>query len=400
MTSPVFYILVALAGISATLTVVFFMAYFTLGRKQHALSWGFACLAATFQWLGNIFSAQFPNPASHWLVVNALALVLITLTLKGHCQRTSCKILPGRIWPAAATVFAAIAWTTLFQPHVGIRMALVPLFAALTLLLTATIIIRHRQHTRPAEWGAASFMVAFAIVQSIAGVMALLQGANGNAAYYALYQQFNFLTLPAGYAGAAMFVVFMMTSDLSEDMKAIAVRDQLTGLLNRRGFNEALSKTYALARRRELPVAVILTDIDKFKLINDEFGHEAGDLALKHFTRLLQVSRRQEDILARIGGEEFALILPGSSLENAIRIADVLRERVEIAPLSYKNKSLEMTASFGVATLSGSDDSMNEVIVRADTALYRSKRDGRNRVELESSQILKVDDSGLRPIGS
>ncbi len=400
MTSPVFYILVALTAISATLSAVFFMAWMTLGRKPHALSWALAFLAGTFQWLGNILAPAFPNFESYWLTVSALAIVLIVLSLRGHCQRTNCVILPQRIWPFAAAVFAAIAWTTMFQPHVGIRTALVPLFAALTLLLTATMIVRHRERTRPAEWGAASFMLAFAFVQAIAGVMGLLQGAAGNPVYLDLYVKFNFLTLPAGYAGASMFVVFMMTSDLSEDMKAIAVRDQLTGLLNRRGFNEALYKTFALARRRDLPVAVILTDIDRFKAINDEYGHEAGDLALKHFTRLLQVSRREEDILARIGGEEFALILPGSSLENAMRIADVLRERIEIAPLTYKSKALEMTASFGVATLSNADNSMDEVIVRADTALYRSKREGRNRVELESSQILKTADTGLHAVGS
>jgi diguanylate cyclase (GGDEF)-like protein len=181
-------------------------------------------------------------------------------------------------------------------------------------------------------------------------------------------------------------------------MKAIAVRDQLTGLLNRRGFNEQCEKIYALARRRDLPVAFILTDIDKFKMINDKFGHEAGDQALRHFTRLLQVSRRREDVLSRIGGEEFALILPGATLESAIKVADVLRGRVEIAPLTYKGKSIPMTASFGVATLSPADTAITDVIVRADKALYRSKRDGRNRVELESSQILKATQGNLQPI--
>jgi len=112
----------------------------------------------------------------------------------------------------------------------------------------------------------------------------------------------------------------------------------------------------------------------------------------------MQVSRRREDVLARIGGEEFALILPGSSLDDSIRVADLLRERAEIAPLSYKGKTVQMTASFGVATLSDADDAMSEVVARADTALYRSKRDGRNRVELESSQMLKHKNGELRVI--
>jgi diguanylate cyclase (GGDEF)-like protein len=226
----------------------------------------------------------------------------------------------------------------------------------------------------------------------------MMQGADGDAAYRTLYVQFNFLTLPAGYVGIAMFVLFMMTSDLAAEMKAIAVRDQLTGVLNRRGFSEQCDKIFSLATRRKLPVALILADIDKFKLINDEYGHEAGDEALQHFTRLLQVSRRREDVLARIGGEEFALILPGTTLESAETVADMLRERAEIAPMSYKGKPIPMTASFGIASLQPVDRSMADVIVRADSALYRSKREGRNRVELESSAQLDSGEGDLQPV--
>ena len=398
MTSPVFFILVALAGISAMLCLLFFTAWYTLGRKTYALSWALAFLAATAQWTGNILADVFPNPESHWLTVNALALIFITLGVRGHCQRTDCRLLPRNLWPYATAVFAVITWATLIEPHMGIRSMLVPAYAMVGLLLIAFIIVRHRVDTRPAEYAAAAMMGGFGLVQGVVAMLAFLQGPEGDAAYRALYMQFNFMTLPAGYAGMAMFVLFMMTSDLSADMKAIAVRDQLTGLLNRRGFNEQCDKIFALARRRNLPVAIILTDIDKFKTINDEHGHEAGDQALRHFTRLMQVSRRREDVLSRIGGEEFALILPGSTLESAIKVADVLRGRVEIAPFTYNGKSIPMTASFGVATLSAADESMADVIVRADTALYRSKRDGRNRVELESSQMLKASEGDLQPV--
>jgi diguanylate cyclase (GGDEF)-like protein len=181
-------------------------------------------------------------------------------------------------------------------------------------------------------------------------------------------------------------------------MKAIAVRDQLTGVLNRRGFSEQCDKIFSLATRRKLPVALVLADIDKFKGINDRYGHEAGDEALRHFTRLLQVSRRREDVLARIGGEEFALILPGTTLESAETVADMLRERAEIAPMTYKGEPIPMTASFGIASLQPVDRSMADVIVRADSALYRSKREGRNRVELESSAQLDSGEGDLQPV--
>ena len=398
MTSPVCVIVGALAGINARLCLLVYLAWHALGRKPYALSWAVAFLAATGQWTGNIFAASFPSPEAHWLTVNALALTFITLGVRGHCQRTKCKKLPDNLWPYSAAVFAVIGWATVIEPHVGIRTMLVPAYGMVGLLLIAGMIIRHRVETRPAEFAAATMMAAFGIVQGIVAAMAFLQGADGNDAYRALYMQFNFLTLPAGYVGVAMFVIFMMTSDLAADLKAIAVRDQLTGTLNRRGFSEQCEKIFALAGRRKLPVALILADIDKFKSINDQYGHEAGDEALQHFTRLLQVSRRREDVLARIGGEEFALILPGSTLRSAEKVADVLRGRAEIAPLSYKGNSIPMTASFGVASLSAEDKSMADVIVRADSALYRSKREGRNRVELETSTKLGSNEAGLQPI--
>ena len=108
-----------------------------------------------------------------------------------------------------------------------------------------------------------------------------------------------------------MFVIFMLASDIMEEMKEIAVRDQLTGLLNRRGFNEQAAQAYASARRANRPVSVIMTDIDRFKFINDEHGHAAGDSALCQFARILSAGRRTEDVLARVGGEEFALVLQG-----------------------------------------------------------------------------------------
>ena len=195
-----------------------------------------------------------------------------------------------------------------------------------------------------------------------------------------------------------MFVIFMLASDISEDMKEIAVRDQLTGLLNRRGFTEQGAQAYATARRANRTVSVIMTDIDRFKFINDEHGHAAGDDALCHFARILSAGRRAEDILARVGGEEFALVLPGTDLEAATNIADDLRDLIDTSPIRVEGHAMPMTASFGVATISQKDTCLTDIVVRADRALYRSKRAGRNRVDLESSQIMRAPDGTFKPI--
>ncbi len=396
MTSPVFYIIVALTLTNAMISVTFFLAWQTLGKKAHALSWAVAFLAGTFQWFFNLLRGGFPSFESYWLTVNSLALVVITLGLRGHCQRTECRILPANLWPYAGLVYLGIVWTTLIDRHVGISTALVPGVAALTLFLSAVMTLRHRDVPRPAERAAAVTMVLFGLTQLAASAAAFAQGAGGDAAYRDLYISINFLTLPAGYTGLAVFVLFMIASDLSEEMKELATRDQLTGLLNRRGFSELAAKAYAASVESETPVSVVMSDIDRFKFVNDKYGHAAGDLALCHFAAALKAGRRLGDITARVGGEEFALVLPGAGLADAMRIAEELCERVETTPLVFDGEKLPMTASFGVATISRKDTCLTDIIVRADRALYRSKREGRNRVDLESSQALPILDTALR----
>lgn len=398
MTSPIAYILVALALNSAMLSVIFFLAWKTQGHKPYALNWSLAFLAAACQWSINLGSGFFPSFEIYWITVNGFGIVVIALGLRGHCQRTECRILPQNLWPFAIVLFAGIFWFTVVDQHVGLRTALLPMAGAVTLFLSAAMIMRHRDKPRPAECAAAIMIALFGLSQLAAAYAGMLQGAAGNDFYKNLYLNINFLSLPAGYTGVAMFIIFMLASDLSEQMKEIAVRDQLTGLLNRRGFGEQSARAYATARRTDRPVSVIMTDIDHFKSINDQFGHAVGDSALIHFAKILKITRRTDDILARMGGEEFAIVLPGTQLEESIRIAEELCKLLKEAPMIVEGETVTMTASFGVATLSLNDASLTDAVVRADRALYRSKRAGRNRVDLESSQLMRGHDGTLKPV--
>ncbi len=400
MDSPVYYIIVAMMFASITLSIIFFMAWKTQGEKPYALSWSVGFLGATGQWFFNLHGNWFSVQETHWLTVNAFAMVLITLGIRGHCQRTECERLPKNLWPYAGAVYAGIVWATVIDPHIGISKALVPASASISLFLSAWMIIRHREVTRAAEWAAAISLILFGLTQGIAAGMALLQGAGGDAAYQSLYVHYNFLMLPSGYMAMGMFVVFMLASDLSEQMKEIAVHDQLTGVLNRRGLSERGAAAYATSRRNNLPVSIIMTDIDRFKFINDEHGHSFGDAALVHFVGLLSDGRRTEDVLARVGGEEFALVLQGTDLEGALKIADDLCARIEATPMRLDGVESNMTASFGVAAISEKDSSLSDSIDRADRALYRSKRAGRNQVDLESSQLMLAADGTLKPVNA
>ncbi len=381
--SPVIFVLTSLAITSATLSVIFFVAWRTLERMPHALTWSITFALSTLQWIVNLNSARVPSPDVYWVTVSAITLGVVTLGLLGHFQRVGRNVgLPALLLPPLAC-FAAICWFTLGAAHTGLRMSLQPAYAAATMLLSAWLIVGFRNKTLPAEWGAAIALTLFAIAQIVAAGAAFLQGPQTEPSYLAVYQAVNFALLPGAFAGVGMFVIFMLASDLSEDMKATAVRDQLTGILNRRGFCEASAGAYATSRRRGYAVSVIMSDIDHFKKINDRYGHMFGDDALCHFADVLAKRTRQDDIVARMGGEEFALVLPGCSLDMAVAVAREICRRLRETPLQTEFGQVTMTASFGVAALTDADSCLTDAIVRADGALYQAKHLGRDRVEVE-----------------
>ena len=400
MTSPFFYIIFSLMISSAALSIMFFIAWRNFGKRSHALSWSIAFFAGMLQWAVTLNSVWFVSTEAYLLTENVFAFMLITYGLKGHCQRTDCRWLPKSLFPYAAAVYALVAWHIIVEPHAGLRLGVIPAFAALTLFMSSFMIIRYRERTRPSEWAAAVFIALFAGSQAVSAWIALSQGSEHDTALYDAYMHFTYLTLPAGYMAMSMFIILMMASDISAKMKRIAVRDQLTGLLNRRGFNEYGEKAFSAAQRNDTALSVIMMDIDRFKHINDKYGHAAGDTALAHFATLVSEGRRGEDVVARVGGEEFALLLPGMELRDAMALADQLRKKVGSSPLDITGVGLPMTSSFGVAGISENDHLLDDMVRRADRALYRSKRAGRNQVDLESSQLMLAADGTLQRVPS
>ena len=154
--------------------------------------------------------------------------------------------------------------------------------------------------------------------------------------------------------------------------------DPLTSIINRRKFNETL--TYELKReeRYKNGLSLIICDLDRFKSINDEFGHDGGDQALIAFTRLISNAIRKSDVFARWGGEEFVILLPGTELEEAMKIASKLRLITEASMIPHVGR---ITTSFGVSEFQPGD-SEESLIKRADMALFKAKENGRNRVEV------------------
>lgn len=168
--------------------------------------------------------------------------------------------------------------------------------------------------------------------------------------------------------------------------KLRAQLDPLTRLANRQAYNERLEYEHARWQRYSSPLALLVIDIDRFKTINDRFGHSAGDKVLQAVARVLQNNLRSTDFLARYGGEEFVVLMPETPLEAAQRTAEKLREAVEGRPFRAGSERLNVTVSVGVAAF-GPGDAPQRVFDRADRALYRAKEAGRNRIRSSETAL-------------
>jgi diguanylate cyclase (GGDEF)-like protein/PAS domain S-box-containing protein len=170
---------------------------------------------------------------------------------------------------------------------------------------------------------------------------------------------------------------------LASELRLQASTDFLTGAANRRGFMHSLSREFERIQRHPgLQSCVLMLDLDHFKKVNDSFGHSAGDAVLKQVTCLMKLETRRLDALGRIGGEEFALLLPDTARDEALLLANRLRERIERSPLQFQQQSIPTTVSIGCSLIELLDSNADAVMVRADKALYQAKRQGRNQTIL------------------
>ena len=188
--------------------------------------------------------------------------------------------------------------------------------------------------------------------------------------------------------GLATTLKFTFAGELEAEVQRkladAALREPLTGLYNRRHFEERLASEVAAARRHERPISLLIVDIDRFKDVNDLHGHPAGDEVLRTVGRVLREATRKEDILARFGGDEFVMLARENSATGARALAELLRARVEAARCVWGNSELQVTVSIGVASCAGETArqlSEKEMFELADRALYRAKEHGRNCVK-------------------
>jgi|GEM_PF-692773 len=185
----------------------------------------------------------------------------------------------------------------------------------------------------------------------------------------------------------AMLLLFSYARELIRQFREQASRDKLTGVLNRHGFETQLQLVMRIAQAKQKRVGIIMLDLDHFKAINDGYGHYFGDGVITRFGQLLDAHTKQDGIVGRLGGEEFAYVMPVENLGQLQATASLLRERWERCELSFEGVAVPCTASLGIATL-GEHEPLRNALIRADEALYLAKASGRNCVRTQEDVVI------------
>lgn len=284
--------------------------------------------------------------------------------------------LPGLVLGAPAWIAAAMV---LGPKDSALRLTIGAAIVAIYAALTAGELWLERRKSLQRRWPAIAVPVLHGFVLMLPILLGDLFTPNGEKFGSSIWVTVFSIELVL-YAVGTVFVIFMLVSERTVTVhKTAASMDPLTGLLNRRGFSEACARVIEREANAGRPVTVMIFDIDHFKSINDRFGHPAGDELLKLFSSLVVNNLRISDLSGRIGGEEFAALLP-CPLEEGVLVAERVREAFEGSGIVCEQGPVDTTVSIGVAGGPAGTE-LEVLLASADTALYQAKRGGRNRVE-------------------
>jgi diguanylate cyclase (GGDEF)-like protein len=321
------------------------------------------------------------------LALNALGFVACGMVWNAS------RVFHGRKPNLPGLVLGALAWIavvlTLAPEASAVRMTIGAGIVAIYAALTATELWSERRRALQKRWPA----IAVPVLHGFVLMLPILLG-DFLSPHDAMIPGSIWVTVFSVelvlYAVGTVFVIFMLVSERTVTAhKTAASMDPLTGMFNRRGFAEATSRVIEREASAGRPVTVMIFDIDHFKSINDRFGHPAGDEILKLFSTIVLNTLRISDLSGRIGGEEFAALLP-CSLEEGVVAADRVREAFETSGIVVEEGPVDTTVSIGVAGGPAGTE-LEVLLAAADTALYQAKRGGRNRVEAAEELPLSLE---------
>lgn len=368
----------ALILIGLTIALILAIAWREFGRPRHAATWsigfGLIGLIGLIAWLDDGATGRSGGVAM--LSIAGVASVVNTI---GFRQRSGLPPRVGLLLAAAAIHASFVLLLTYADVPPAIRLAPLHLLDTIMFGVAAATLIGRRQGERAAERAAEAVLLALALLSLGLFVAGLAATVRAESSDLVRFESLSILLLPAAIDGIGLFTIFLLAADLADQTRRLAGKDMLTGLLNRRGFEQAARAIIARARKNRTSITLALIDIDRFKSVNDRFGHPAGDLVIQRFGHCLKDHAARRDPVARMGGEEFAILMTDVDATTAMQAIEVLRQCVVELDVGLP---LEISASFGVTELRDGDAGLATLLARADRALYRSKAEGRNRATL------------------
>lgn len=372
-------------AISVTSLLGLFLLFAWMQERIQALAWwGIAYLIGGFSgalWrFGDVIAPSLPPCVADMLLFIAVGMIWSASRLfHGRPVRWGAMSLGATVWLIAC-------FSPPFVHSAASRIVMSSLIVASYTFLSASELARERRKSLVRRWPAifvpmlhgAIFLFPVALATLSPNGSSMHGPATGWIALFAIE-----IVL---YVVGAAFVVLILAKDRTVRFyKMAAATDPLTGLLNRRGFFEAAERLMGTARGGKAPISVLAFDIDHFKSINDRFGHGVGDIMLQLFASVIRKSMRTDDIIGRLGGEEFVAILSGTLAEAAIA-AERVRAAFAATSAACDGRHVAATVSAGVACGSAFAP-VDMLIARADAALYRAKMNGRNRVETADEAV-------------
>jgi diguanylate cyclase (GGDEF)-like protein len=372
------------------------LLFFSRQEKIPALKWWGtayllgACSVALWTLVGNALGEMFS------LALNAVGFVACGMVWNAS------RVFHGRKPNLPGLVLGAIAWVaavmTLAPEASAMRMTIGAGIVAVYAALTATELWSERRKAQQRRWPAFAVPVLHGFVLMLPILLGDLLHPHGDIFAGSIWVTVFSVELVL-YAVGTVFVIFMLVSERTVTAhKTAASMDPLTGMFNRRGFAEATSRVIEREANAGRPVTVMIFDIDHFKSINDRFGHPAGDEILKLFATVVVNSLRITDLSGRVGGEEFAALLP-CSLEEGVIAAERVREAFERSGIVDETGPVDTTVSIGVAGGPAGTE-LEVLLAAADTALYQAKRGGRNRVEAAEELPLSLENWRRKTAGT
>ncbi|MGV0817102.1 diguanylate cyclase [Martelella sp. AMO21009] len=363
-------------GIVLTFSLAFAVFWLIERRLRYLPVLALSCLLFTLGSLSQILGWP-PGVGANALVSGALYTLAVLLTVQGILLRAG---KPFNWWLCLAvfTIIMALLWYFFYIDRNLTARIYVQHFGYGLIMLSATAPLAKRPAPRPVDRVLFWVLLLFALHFFPRTMLTIGSWIAPGVAAFAnsMFWQAMLFSVGLLAAALALTLLFAAFSDVLHDLRRERDYDALTGVLNRRGFGDRIEVELPVI---DNPVSLVLCDIDHFKSINDLYGHDQGDVVLREVGAVLRQNARKHDIIGRLGGEEFAILMPDTDSEAALQFAERLRAAVEAHHYGLPDGATGVTASFGVATREPSE-SWNALFKNADTRLYVAKRGGRNRV--------------------